>query len=164
MDEYQWNIVCEYFLGSLKLIGQSIGQSGHYLKVKVTYIMIVQFKNFNIDLQNNLISSPFQIIVSMSSIFNFQMFKLIYPTLPMLIYVVNQYCLFHFTFESFPTSKIFIPFLAICINLVVGWYMQNWFKYYCHFSPFFTKIWICNNFPSLLWVLWIITNNTLSGL
>lgn len=164
MDEYQWNIVCEYFLGSLKLIGQSIGQSGHYLKVKVTYIMIVQFKNFDKYLQNNLISFPFQIIVSTSSIFNFQMFKLIYPTLPMLIYVVNQYCLFHFTFESFPTSKIFIPFLAICINLVVGWYMQNWFKHCCHFSPFFTKIWICNNFPSSLWVLWIITNNTLRGL
>jgi hypothetical protein len=140
MDEYQWNIVCEGFSGSLKLIGQSIGKSGHYLKVKVTYIMIVQFKNFNIDLQNNLISSPFQIIVSMSSIFNFQMFKLIYPTLPMLIYVVNQYCLFHFPFESFPTSKIFISFLVICINLVVGWYMQNWFKHCCHFSPLFTNM------------------------
>lgn len=69
-------------LGNLKLIGQSIGQSGHYLKVKVTYIMIVQFKNFNTNLQNNLIFFPFQRIVYMSSIFNFQMFKLIYPTLP----------------------------------------------------------------------------------
>jgi hypothetical protein len=158
MDEYRWNIVCEYFLG------QSIGQSGHYLKVKVTYIMIAQFNKFNKYLKNNLISFLFQIIVCMSSIFNFQMFKLIYPTLPMLIYVVNQYCLFHFPFEFFPISKIFIPFLVICANLVVSCYMQSWFKHCCHFSPIFTKIWICNNFPSSLWVLWIITNNTLRGL